>query len=124
MKERNILAGFHTEENANKAANALKKAGFETIQVEQLGKFPGEGPQVITNPISGEIPTLGHLTLGAAFFQAGRDASVMAAADPAASGMSDGGPDTIGPSFLLTAVVPENRGDEAVQLIRSFGGDV
>ena len=73
------------------------------------------------NPITVEIPSLGNLTL-AGDFPSGRDASVLAAVDPDASGMADRGDDNMNRSVLLTAVVPEERGDEATEIIRSFGG--
>ncbi|MGD8190532.1 hypothetical protein ACQCN2_11155 [Brevibacillus ginsengisoli] len=120
---RNILAGFKSLDAADRASKALQQAGFETVQVDSVGQYPGEGVEKVMNPITGEIPGLGNLTLDADF-QNGRDASVLAAADPSASGMSDGGQDAIGSSVLLTAVVPENRGNEATELIRSFGGKV
>ncbi|MGE5701941.1 MAG: hypothetical protein ACM32O_05390 [Clostridia bacterium] len=123
MDERNILAGFYTEEDATKAARLLKEAGFSTVQVDRIGDYPGEGVEGITNLISGEIPSLGSITLGAAF-PSGRDASVLAAASPSASGMADGNPFEQDRSVLLTAVVPESRGDEAVAMIRSCGGDL
>lgn len=123
MKERNILAGFKSIDAAERAAQALKQSGYETIQVDGVGQYPGEGVEKVMNPISGEIPSLGNLTLDADFPN-GRDASVLAAADPSASGMSDGGQDAIGSSILLTCVVPESQGDQATQIIRSFGGEI
>jgi hypothetical protein len=123
VKERNILAGFRNEDAANAAAKQLQKAGFDTVQVEVIGRYPGEGIQKVTNPITGEIPNLGSLTLGADF-PTGRDASILAAADPAASGMSDGGQETVGRSVLLTAVVPEDRADEATAIITAADGEV
>lgn len=122
MKERNILVGFHGLDQAEKAAEQLRKAGFQTVQVEPIEQYPGEGVQRVTNPITGRFPSLGTLTLGADF-PSGRDASVMAAADPSASGMSDAANADFA-HVLLTAVVPEDRGDEAVQIIRTYGGEV
>ncbi|QRG67664.1 hypothetical protein [Brevibacillus choshinensis] len=123
MKERNILAGFHTEEEAGKAAEALKQAGFSIVQIDRVGQFPGDGNESIMNPISGQIPSLGSMTL-AGDFPNGRDASVLAAASPDASGMADRGDDNLNRSVLLTAVVPEERGDEATQIVTSCGGMV
>ncbi len=122
MEEVNILAGFRSVDDANQAAEALQKAGFSTVQVEVISMYPGNGVVRITNPISGEIPSLGHLTLGGDF-PSGRDASVLAAADPSASGMSAAGQNQTDPSVLLTAVVPELRSDEAVSIIRAHGGE-
>ncbi|RNB83411.1 hypothetical protein EDM56_22365 [Brevibacillus fluminis] len=122
MEERNILAGFFTEEDAEKAAKQLKQKGFETVQVDHIGLFPGDGTDKIMNPISGEIPSLGSLTLAGDF--SSKDASILAAANPSASGMADGSHDGVGRTVLLTAVVPEERGDEAVAIIRACGGEV
>ncbi|MFD2368910.1 hypothetical protein ACFSO0_02670 [Brevibacillus sp. GCM10020057] len=121
MKERNILAGFHTIDDATKAADALKQAGFSTVQIDTVGQYPGDGNEAIVNPISGDIPSLGSMTL-AGDFPSGRDASVLAAASPDASGMADRGDDDLNRSVLLTAVVPEERGDEATRIIESCGG--
>ncbi|MDF2684356.1 MAG: hypothetical protein K0R47_5546 [Brevibacillus sp.] len=123
MKERNILSGFHSEEDASKAADALRQAGFSIVQIDRVGQFPGDGNESIMNPISGEIPSLGSMTL-AGDFPNGRDASILAAANPDASGMADRGDDNLNRSVLLTAVVPEERGDEATQIITSLGGMV
>jgi hypothetical protein len=122
VKERNILAGFKTIEAAEKAAQSLRQAGFETIQIAHIGQYPGDGLEEITNPITSDFPSLATLTQ-AGDFPNGRDASVLAAAGPDASGMADRGVENIG-NILLTAVVPEERGDEAVQIIESFGGTI
>jgi len=121
MKERNILAGFRSPDDANKAAEQLRKSGFTTVQVDTVSQYPGDGIDKITNPIAGEVPSLGSLTLEADF-HSGREASVLAAADPSASGMADRNMEDIGRNILLTAVVPEERGDEAAEIIKSFGG--
>ncbi|MFC8684842.1 hypothetical protein [Brevibacillus porteri] len=121
VKERNILAGFHTEEDAQEAEKALRQAGFSIIQIDRIGQFPGDGNEQIMNPISGDFPSLGNLTL-AGDFPSGRDASIMAAVDPDASGMADRGDDNLYRSILLTAVVPEEQGDLATEIIRSHGG--
>lgn len=123
MKERNILAGFHTEDEARQAEKALRQAGFTTIQIDKVGQFPGDGIEQITNPVSGDFPGLGVLTL-AGDFPSGPDARVLAAANPDASGMSDRGDDNLTRTVLLTAVVAEERGDEAVAIIRSHGGQI
>ncbi|MGZ0051459.1 hypothetical protein [Brevibacillus gelatini] len=123
MRERNILAGFHTEDEARQAEKALRQAGFTTIQIDKVGQFPGDGIEQITNPVSGDFPGLGVLTL-AGDFPSGPDARVLAAANPDASGMSDRGDDNLTRTVLLTAVVAEERGDEATAIIRSHGGQI
>jgi len=121
VKEQNILAGFSSEDAAMRAKEALNAAGFTITQIDHIGQFPGDGIEQILNPITGRIPSLGYLTLAGDF--SSRDASVLAAADPDASGMSDRGDDFNTP-FLLTAVVLEDRNAEATEIIRSFGGMV
>lgn len=123
MRERNILAGFHTEDEARQAEKALRQAGFTTIQIDKVGQFPGDGIEQITNPVSGDFTGLGVLTL-AGDFPSGPDARVLAAANPDASGMSDRGDDNLTRTVLLTAVVAEERGDEATAIIRSHGGQI
>jgi hypothetical protein len=123
LKERNILAGFQTMDEANKAAEQLRNAGFDTVQVDTVGQFPGDGLEKITNPIAGDFPSLAKLT-AAGDFPSGRDASILAAASPNASGMADRDDDNLNSNVLLTAVVPEDRGDEATEMIRSCGGMV
>lgn len=120
MKEQNILSGFSTEEAASHAKKALLEAGFSIVQIDHVGQLPGSGVDSILNPITGEFSSLASLTLSGDF-PSGRDASVLAAADPDASGMADSGDDPFTP-FLLTAVVPEDRNAEATEIIRSFGG--
>ncbi len=121
MKERNILAGFQTMEAAEKAAEKLRNAGFDIVQIDTIGQFPGDGMKEITNPVTGDFPSLAKLT-SAGDFPTGRDASVLAAASPNASGMADRDNDNLNSNILLTAVVPEERGDEATEMIRSCGG--
>lgn len=123
MKEQNILAAFHSEDEANQAAHALKQAGFSIVSIDRIGPFAGDGNEKILNPITGDFPGLASLTL-AGDFPNGPDASVLAAASPDASGMSDRGDDTLHQSVLLTAVVPEEQGDQATKIVRSHGGMV
>jgi|GEM_PF-399414 len=121
VKEQNILAGFSSEDAAVQAKKALNTAGFTIVQIDHIGQFPGDGVDHVLNPITGQIPSLGSLTLAGDF--SSRDASVLAAADPDASGMADRG-DEFNTPFLLTAVVPADRNAEATEIIRSFGGMV
>lgn len=121
MKERNILAGFPSDGAATQAKQALQQAGFDTVQVDFIEQYPNDGVENYMNPITGDFPALGSLSLSGNF-PTGRDASVLAAASPEASGMADRDLDNMDKPYLLTAVVPENRYDEATQIIRSLGG--
>lgn len=123
MKERNILAGFRSDDAANRAKEALQQAGFSTVQVDWIEQYPGSGVDEITTPVSGDFSSLGSLVLSGDF-PTGRDAAVLAAASPEASGMADRDLDNMDSPFLLTAVVPEDRHEEATRIIRSWGGMV
>lgn len=124
MKERNFLAGFASIDDAQAAEKALRKAGFKEVQVDPISPFPGEGVEQVINPITGNIPGLPHMTLDADF--SSKSASILAAADPSASGFSDGDgmmPE-VNQGVLLTAVVPEHQADQAEQIIKQYGGNV
>lgn len=124
MKERNLLAGFVSIDDAQQAEQALRQAGFKEVQVDTISPYPGEGTQQLTNPITGDIPGLGHMTLDADFTS--KSAGILAAADVSASGMSDGDgmmPE-VNQGVLLTAVVPENQADQAEQIIKQYGGNI
>jgi len=123
VKERNILAGFSTEEAAVKAKQTLQQAGFSTVQVDFIEQFPGSGVDTIVNPAQGRFSSLGNLVLSGDFSDH-RDAGALAAVHPDASGMADRDLDNMDSSYLLTAVVPENRYEEALNIVRSQGGMV
>ena len=124
MEERNLLAGFVSFDDAQAAERALKQAGFSIVQVDDLSPYPGEGVQEVMNPITGNIPSLGYLTLDADF--SSKSASILAATDVSASGMSDGDgmmPE-VNQGVLLTAVVPVEQADQAEQIIKEYGGNI
>lgn len=124
MKERNLLVGFASIDDAQEAEKALKQAGITETQVDQISPYPGEGPQQVMNPLTGNIPSLGYLTLDAQF--SSKTASILAATDVSASGMSDGDgmmPE-VNQSVLLTAIVPEEQADQAIQIARQYGGNI
>ncbi|MCL6631756.1 MAG: hypothetical protein K6T63_03910 [Alicyclobacillus herbarius] len=121
MKERTVLASFFSESDANQAADRIHNLGVKTTQVAQLhtGGFGDEGRPI---PIAGKIQSLASLTLQA---DTSRDAAVLLAADPSASGMADTaeGPSVSGErNFLLTVVCPEEKVEEVVQIIKECNG--
>lgn len=117
--EQAILASFADPDVAQNAKQDLQNIGISTVQIDRVSTAPGEPTQEYMNPITGNIESLGKLTLGTSF--AGRNASVLAATDPAASGMSAG--DTVtGQDILLTVVSPKDKVEQAVQIIKSHGG--
>ncbi|WP_232698032.1 hypothetical protein [Brevibacillus daliensis] len=121
MKEISIIAGFKILENAKKAAQELREMGCSTVQLNGVSNYPGEGVEKITNPIQGKISSLGSMTLDADF-PSGRDASVMAAVDPSASGMADRGAEFNMPGNMLTVLVDDAVSSNAEKIIQKYGG--
>jgi len=121
MKEISILAGFSSLQSAQQAADELRQLGCSTVQIDDVSSYPGKGVDNIMNPITGDIPNLGSMTLSGDF-PTGRDASVLAAADPSASGMTDRGAEASMPGLLLTCLVDDAISSKANQIIQSHGG--
>lgn len=121
MAEKNILAYFHSEEEARGAEAKFKSLRAADTSVDRIRRFPGEGAAHTMNPVNGDFASLGNLTQGADF--SNRSAGILAAADVTASGMSDGGSEVItGRDILLTAVVDESIYDQAMSVIQEYGG--
>ncbi|BCJ87524.1 hypothetical protein [Effusibacillus dendaii] len=118
-KEQLILASFSEWERAEQTKKQLNKMGIETIQIDRVSPYPGEPTEQLENPITGNIPSLAELSLGTQ--PSGRTPRILLAADPAASGMA--GEHVTGESVLLTVVCAKNKVEQAVQTIRSNGGN-
>lgn len=123
MEEKNILAYFRTRDEAEHVSEKLKALRALDISIDQFSKYPGDGVDRISNPITGGFPSLGSLTLGADYTN--KSAAIATAADVDASGMSDGGQDeSADHNFLLTAIMDESVHRQALQLIKDNGGIV
>jgi hypothetical protein len=123
MAEKNILAYFHSPEQAEGIASKLNALRAITVQVDRFSRYPGEGMNNIMNPLTGNIASLVTLTQGAEI--SSRDEGILIAADPSASGMSDGGDGGVtGRDILLTAVVDESVYEQALRVIEQGGGMV
>lgn len=121
MAERNILAYFHAPDQAAGAMRKLQALRVIDARVDAIGAYPGSGNEEILNPVTGDFDGLGSLTLAGDFTD--RDAAILAAADPDASGMSDKGNESIaGRNHLLTVVVDEAELDKAMAIIQDAGG--
>jgi hypothetical protein len=125
MSERAILAYFHSPEQAEGVASKLRALRVDTIQIDRISPYPmsdGDmGVDHVMNPITSDFPGLGALTLNADF--GSRDAAILAAASPAASGLSDGGSNSVdGRDILLTAVVDEAVYEQAMRVVEQSGG--
>ncbi len=121
--ERSILATFASSNEAKQAMQALQRAGFGTVQMDTVSKYPSEPDAHYNNPLTGQAANLSALTLNGAGGGSG-DAGPLMAADPAASGLAQGGDLAGYDSFLLTLVTDESRVREAVSLLKDNGAEV
>ncbi len=123
MTEKNILAYFRSPEEAQSAATKLRSLRIEDLSIERFNQYPGEGVSRMMNPINGDIPSLGKLTLDADF--PNRSAGIMAAIDPSASGMTDGRHDELmGYDILMTVVVTEDDHEKAMRVLEACGARI
>ena len=123
MAEKNILAYFHSPEQAEGAASKLKALRAIDVQVDRFGKYAGSGYQSVMNPYAGDFGSLGRLTQAADVSTP--DEGILIAADPAASGLSDGGGGGVtGIDTILAAVIDEAVYEQAVRVIQSAGGSI
>jgi hypothetical protein len=120
MAERTVLSSFYSEADAKRAEQQIRSLGIEVTQVSELHAYPGDRPDVRAFPVSGKIPGLASLTLNTD--PSSRDAGVLLATDPAASGMTDGAGNVTGRNFLLTVVCPEAQVEPVVGIIQDCGG--
>ncbi len=122
MPEKPIIVYFRSAEQANEALNKMKRE-FEVIEasIDQFDGYPGNGHDP-GNPITGHIPSLGSLTLGGDF---NRDAGILAATSVSASGLSSGEPGNMvsGVNIILTAIVQEENGEQAMQIAQDCGAE-
>lgn len=121
MTERSILAYFNTAEQAHKALEQLQQLHLIDSAINRFDGMPGDGLDETTNVTTGDVPSLGTMTLGGTFEN--RDAGILAAASVSASGFSSGGPDNrvSGRDILLTAIVGEKDYDQAISIVHQSG---
>jgi len=117
---RSILATFSSFDQAEKAVSELKKSGFETVQMDEVRMDPGEPTDAFHNLITGKVPGLGNVVLGTDFTN--RDAAVLLAADPSASGMADGNEMAITRNVLVTVIADEKDLPAAEEILQKHGG--
>lgn len=121
MAEKNILAFFKSPEQAEKALQQIKALKLVDSSIDRFDGYPGDGIDRIENPVTGDFPGLGYLTLGGDFPD--RNAGILAAASVSASGMSSGGEDNevTGRDILLTIVIEEEDFDKAMDIVKREG---
>ncbi|WP_058301936.1 hypothetical protein [Gorillibacterium timonense] len=121
MTEKSILAYFRTREEAEEAAQKLRSLRALDARVDSFSRFPGGGSQGLVSPVTGNVSGLASMTLNADVDS--RDTGVLLAADPSASGLSDGGSPTVtGHNYVLSAVVTEDAHHQALSVVEQAGG--
>jgi len=134
---RSILGYFAHREQAERAKEHLRRAGFETVQVDSLSS-PAAGSQQLRNPLTGDVDSLAALT-GAAGLSAldeetgdgprggGGGPDPLLAADPDASGLAHevgADPGLPAPAWMVTVVTTEDHVNRAVHILEDAGGIV
>ncbi|ANY72213.1 MULTISPECIES: hypothetical protein [Paenibacillus] len=123
MAEKNILAYFKSPEEAQHAQRKLQSLRVADMSIDRFSAYPGGELNGPMHPLTGDITSLTSMTQNSAL--SNRSAGILGAADPSASGMSDGGQDgTQGRDILLTVVLDEGIFDQAMRLIEESGGMV
>ncbi|MEX1029263.1 MAG: hypothetical protein WDZ91_04350 [Paenibacillaceae bacterium] len=120
MPEKPIIAYFNSPEQASEALNKMKNK-FDVIEasIDRFDGYPGNGADP-DNTITGNIPSLSSLTLGGDF---NIDAGILAATSASASGVSSGGQGNMvsGVNIILTAIVQEENGEQAMKIAQDCG---
>lgn len=118
--EKAIIAGFRTMESAEQTAEQLKQLGILDIRIDRMGFYPvTELERRPENAITGDFPGLANAVFDR---DMDRDASVLASANPSASGMSDGNDENVGTDVVLAVVITADNFDQAEQIVREAGG--
>ncbi|MGF7088450.1 uroporphyrinogen-III synthase [Kroppenstedtia sanguinis] len=118
MGERSVIAFFRTEEQAHKAVQRLKAEGFDTVDLSRFSLSPREDGSDLDNPIAEPISSLSTIT-GAPV--TGRDAGILKAADPHASGMADASDEWGVEDLSVTVVTDEEHFEKAEQILEQMG---
>ncbi|GAW93766.1 hypothetical protein [Calderihabitans maritimus] len=123
MEERSILATFPSSTKAYQAVESLKKAGYTTVQINRITKYPSDPNAHYNNPIASQATSVAALTQHSGAYLAG-DVAPLLAADNAASGFSTGDKFVGNHSMLVTVVTSPDRVQQAVAIIKEHGGEV
>ena len=99
----------------------VQAKGFTIVQIDTVSRFSAEPDSTYNNPLN-RATSLSSLTLYSDGGSSG-DTGPLLAADPSASGLAGEGVGGFEP-YLITAVVPQKRVQEAVTLLKQHGGEV
>ncbi|MDF9407927.1 hypothetical protein L7E55_06060 [Pelotomaculum isophthalicicum JI] len=124
--ERSILSYFSSDNQAQKAVNALRNAGMKEVRLDRVSRYGEELNREFNNPVNNALSLTG-LTL----FSSGDSENlndngrILLGADPSSSGYgcADYGV-AGGRAFLVTVVTSDKHVNKAVEIIKQKGGEV
>lgn len=123
MSEKSILAYFKSPEEAEGVSKKLQSLRIVDMSMDRFSRYPDTSMYSTAGPLSGGLTTLSTATYASSFN--GETSAILAASDPSASGMSDGGQGgPTGRDILLTVVVDEESFDKAMRILEEAGGIV
>lgn len=118
--EKAIIAGFRTMEDAEQTSEELEQLGILDMRIDRMSFYPiTELERRPQNAITGNFPGLANAIFDR---DMDKDASVLASANPSASGMSDGNDENVGTDVVLTVVIAADKFEQAEQIVRKAGG--
>ncbi len=116
--EKSILAYFSEQQQAQKAALALKEVGYLDLQIDSISRYPSR-PVYESHPVNLSSMVLGSREYGSQEYSLGH--GPLMAADPSVSGMSSPSEPAPGYSYLLTLVTTEDKFDISRQILKEHG---
>jgi len=119
--EKSILAYFPDVKKANEAAQELKAYGYQDLQVDGISRYSN---RAVRSP---STATLSSMVLGGKEYgsqEYGMAQNPLMAADPSVSGMATRDVQTPGYSYLLTLVTSNDKADNAVNILKTYGAQV
>ncbi|GFN23997.1 hypothetical protein [Thermanaeromonas sp. C210] len=123
--ERALLVSFASSTKAQEAIDALKRAGFQDVQLDRVGRFGTRFNDRYNNPLANQANTVTGLTLYSEDIHPSvkTDTRALLGADPSVSGVGLRSYGVAGnEGFLVTIVTPEARVREAVEIVEKYGG--
>ncbi|MDD4767800.1 MAG: hypothetical protein PHF87_09555 [Desulfotomaculaceae bacterium] len=118
---------FPTKSQADEAAAALKSVGTEVVQVDKVSRYDAENDQNYNNPVYNNPSYNNPASNTDAFSSSNRqedfDNRVQQQGAEPFSGDMNAGP-AGNDSFKVTAVASEKNHDQAVNIIKQYGGTI
>ncbi|HAU31522.1 MAG: Uncharacterized protein XD78_1549 [Desulfotomaculum sp. 46_296] len=123
--ERSILASFPSTEAAQKAAGALREAGYDEIQIDRISRYGTSFNAKYNNPANNAASQTGLTLFSSGTSGMGNAEEVLLGTDPSVSGYGDHNYGLAGGrAFLLTLVTSSDLIDQAAEIIKQHGGTV